>query len=156
MEIRGLTYDQDGALLVEEKVKFPTPYAMIETGCTGEVSNIYAISVSGSALLKKGFPLNGMTGYHTDLDLEKPLWGEAVTLREAGPQGDGEGKKTYSECSITNVSKQYLFDRERTVIEVSGAYCPSRKYASGIGLVDYVGLKLVRIEKNGRVVHTLR
>lgn len=152
MEIRGLTYDQEGALLIEEKTKFPTLWAALNAGCTTEISTIYGISASGGRILKKGFPLNGMTGYHTDIDLEEPVWGEEVTV--AGAVGDG--KKTTTQCSIAKRSKQKLFGKERTVLEVSGEYCIPRKYASGIGLIDYAGFKLVRIEKHGRVVYKLR
>lgn len=156
MEIRGLTYAQDGALLIEEKTVFPRPQGAVTTGCMTELTTIYGISASGSKLLKKGFPLNGMTGYHTDLDLEEPVWGEDVFLLEHGSRSVGQGRKTNAQCSITKQSKQKLFGKERTVIEVSGEYCVSRKYASGIGLIDYAGFRLVRIEKHGQVVYDLR
>ncbi|WFS63390.1 hypothetical protein LF599_04285 [Pseudodesulfovibrio thermohalotolerans] len=156
MELRGLTYDQEGALLIEEKSLFPTRWAAFNAGCTTELSTIYGVLSNGSKLLKKGFPLNGMTGYETDLDLEEPAWGIEITLAELGTKYSGAGKKTTSRCSITKRSKQKLFGKERTIIEVSGAYCIPRKYASGIGLIEYAGFKLVRIEDHGNLVYESR
>lgn len=157
IEIRGLTYAQDGALLIEKKLIFPKRSIDFTAGCTTEVTTIHALSASGNTILKKSFPLNGMTKYHTDLDLVEHAWGEDVVLTKSGSSyAIGQEKKTASQCSITKRSKQKLFGKERTVIEVSGQYCVPRKYASGIGIIDYAGFKLVRIEKRGEVVFTLR
>ena len=60
---------------------------------------------------------------------------------------------TTSQCNIKKRSEQKIFGEERVVLEISGEYCVPRKYASGIGLIDYAGFKLVRIERYGQVLY---
>ncbi len=156
MEIRGLTYDQDGALLIEERSTLTMLRTAFNAGCSTEMTTVYGLSTNGSKIIRKDFPLHGMTGYHTDLDLGGAVWGEEVHLVERGSRSTDKGKKTTAQCSISKRSKQKFFGKERTVIEVSGEYCVPRTYASGIGIIDYAGFRLVRIEKHGEIVFTLR
>lgn len=137
MSMHGLTWDRDGSALVEETFFFPDE---MKSGgmCVDQLSKTHGLHAEGNRLMRKGFGLS-KDGWSIELDLEAPVWGNPFT----GPKGE----KGVSQCRTVNLGKQHLFGKQRTVLEVVGEYCVSKKYASGIGLIEYTGFQLIRIEK---------
>ncbi len=143
MELRGLAWEQDGTLLLEELNIFPI-VPKPESLCVNLLTGFYGLSIANNCLLKKGFPLNGERGFSTLLDFEKKVWGN--------PFRRGDGPLMKSQCRVLSRTQQHLFGKTRTVIEVGGDYCPPSKYASGIGMIEFIGFHLVNIEVKGTPV----
>jgi len=137
MTLHGLTWDHEGAIVVEQTTFFPDDPALADN-CVDQLSTVYVLYADGGRLMWKGFGLV-QNGYKVQFDLENPIWDNPLR----GP----DGEKVPSECRIVETSRQQLFGKERTVIEVAGEFCLPRVYASGIGLIDYAGFRLIRIEK---------
>lgn len=143
LHIRGLAWDREGALLTERTHIYPI-VRPLNPLCVNQLSEVEGIVVDNEKLLTKSFPLNGGNGYKTALDLKERTWGNPYSFHK-----NSGGASGISKCRILKMSKQLLFGKERTVIEVGGDFCPERSYATDIGMIEFIGFKLVRIEKNG-------
>lgn len=145
MILHGLIRDINGGVVIEKTTTFLVE-AELRGKCINKLSKAYVLFTDKGRIIKKGFGLS-RDGYSIELDLANPVWGNQFTMMKTGSSDIKDGTKMTSECKVINRGKQLLFGKERTVLEVVGKYCVSSKYASGIGLIDLDGMKLVGIEE---------
>jgi hypothetical protein len=138
MRIEGLAWDREGALIVKRTMIFPRE-AKPDSGCINELTEVYGIVADETRLLTKGLPESAASAFVVELDTEKPVWSNPVT--------SATGEKTAGKCRIVSTHREFLFGKERVVMETDGELCIPCAYASGIGLIRYIDLKLVRIER---------
>lgn len=148
MTLRGLIQDKDGDTLIEHIHFFPYDHNPPDY-CTNQLTEIYGLTIREDRLMKKVLPLNGDIGYEVKLDLKSPVWGNPFTLMKPGSRNVKDGRKMVSKCRIIKLADRHLFGKRRSVIKVVGDYCPSQTYAAGIGMIEFLGMKLVQIEKFG-------
>lgn len=154
IELRGLTRDEDGALLIEESFITIQHESELKKVSTYDLMKVYGMTIDGKdRVLKREFSNDGSIHYSVELDTRQPVWGNPFIMKKQGSAELKDGKKMTSKCRIVKQSRQFLFGRERTVLEVSGEYCTPRTYASGIGLIDINGIKLKQIKVKGQVVY---
>ena len=141
MRIEGLAWDREGVLIVKRTMVFPRKDNPA-SGCINELTEVYGIVANETRLLTKGFPESARSVFVVELDTEKPVWANPVT--------SATGEKTASKCRIVSVRREFLFGKERVVVETAGEFCIPCAYASGIGLIRCNDLRLVRIERLGQ------
>jgi hypothetical protein len=148
MVVRGLTRNATGGLLVEETVTVPGQLAG-EPACPQTVTQTYGLYTDGARLMRRDYPLNGGVVDTVLLDVRAGVWGNPVLVVPAGTHDLRRAKPGQSECRLAHVTQRTLFGKPRMVLSVKCSLAPPAEYASGIGLIDMGGMKLVRIEAGG-------
>lgn len=151
MVVRGLTRDAAGVLLVEETVTVPGQLAG-EPACPQTVTQTYGLYADGARLLRRDYPLNGGTVDTVLLDVRAERWGNPVGVLPAGTHDLRRAEPGRSECRRVGETQRTLFGEPRTVLSVTCSLAPPAEYASGIGLINMAGMRLVCIEAGGRRV----
>ena len=143
MRIEGIAWDRKGVLIVKRTMVFPGKVEPA-SGCINELTEVYGVVADETRLLTRGFPESPNPISVVELDTEKPVWSNPVTSATGG--------KTASKCRIVSVRREFLFGKKRVMVETAGEFCIPCAYASGIGLIRYNDLELVRIERFGQPV----
>jgi len=151
VSVRGIVMDESGAIVIEEVTTFPDSFTL-ENGCIKKISEIYGLYASEKQLINKRFPLNGDTYNSILLDLNQEYWSNPTTLVQQDTKIVMNGPNATSKCGILERSQMEIFGKSRVLLKIGGQYCPVSTYASGIGLVEKNGMRLVRIVVNGETV----
>jgi hypothetical protein len=151
MIVRGLTWDAVGVLLVEETVTFPEPSAT-DHACEKILSQTYGLYADGARLLRRDYSLNGVTMDTVLLDVRADQWSNSVGVLPAGTHDLRRAEPGRSECRRVRETQRTLFGKPRMVLSVECSLAPPAEYASGIGLIEMGGMKLVRIEAGGEKI----
>lgn len=150
MTLHGRAWTRDNGLMVEE-TSFSPVREQLDSYCINHLTNLYVLYADGNRLTQKLFGIS-QNSDKTLLDLKSPFWGNPFTWMPTSSGKVSDGIKSVSKCRIVERPRQVLFGKERTVISVAGDFCPARTYASGIGMIDFIGFKLIRIEKHGKII----
>lgn len=149
LEVLGLASKNNNFIEIEEKLQIPN--LILPTG-EKSITNKYNLLIIDGKLIRK-------SNKGEDILLQKPIVPNSSEWEMVGVIVHSNGsKKTTSKCKITDVSRQHVFDLDRTVVTVRcemktdslGTYIDITRYAEGIGMIENENFKEPVTEKDER------